>query len=137
MIEIGTPPTESDLVKLEACAIPRALVIENGWSRVTSPEGALLVGRNGAGDYEGLKIPYFWPGEDYPREYRLRRDNPEMEWKDGVLKPKNKYLSPPGRGNLLYFARATQPEWLTSADLPLVITEGEKKTLSLVAARVA
>jgi hypothetical protein len=132
MIDIGSPPTESDFARLEACAIPRALVKQAGWFRVTSQEGGTLMGRNGAGDWAGLGIPYFWPGEERPREYRLRRDHPEIEY-DAQARPKekNKYLSPPGRGNLLYFAPGTDPAWLEDVSIPIVITEGEKKTLNL------
>ena len=75
--------------------------------------------------------PYFWPGEDRVRDYRLRRDNPELEYHNGRLRERAKYLSPPGRGSLLYFGPSTDPEWLTDTTLPILLTEGEKKTLAL------
>ena len=56
---------------------------------------------------------------------------PTIEYKDGKPREKNKYLSPPGEGNKLYFVPGTVPEWLLDSTLPVVITEGEKKTLSL------
>ncbi len=100
--------------------------------RVTSEEGAQLVGRNGHGQYAGLVFPYIWPGETSVRENRLRRDHPDLEQQpDGTTKEKAKYLSPPGRGSMLYFVPQTSPELLTEASLPVVITEGEKKTLAL------
>lgn len=100
--------------------------------RVDSVEGAELIGRNGSGDYSGIVFPYVLPGSDHPREYRLRRDNPDLEQRsDGTIKEKAKYLSPPGRSNMLYFVPMTDPEWLTDASLPVCITEGEKKTLAL------
>jgi putative DNA primase/helicase len=95
--------------------------------RVVSIEGARIVGRNGAGNFAGLLIPNVWPGTDYIREYRLRRDHPDLE--NG--KPKMKYVSPPGRSNLLYFPVGTDPASLADTDLPLVITEGEFKTIAL------
>ena len=90
------------------------------------------MGRNGAGDYAGMLIPNVWPGSDYIREYRLRRDHPEIE--NG--KPKMKYVAPPGRGNLLYLPIGTDPAWLTDPQMTLVITEGEFKTLALGAGRI-
>ena len=97
-----------------------------------SHEGATIVGRNGEADYSGIVFPNILPGTSIPREYRLRRDHPDLEQKtDGTLKKSRKYLSPPGRGNLLYFAPGTAPESLQDSGLPVVITEGEKKTLAL------
>jgi Virulence-associated protein E/Domain of unknown function (DUF3854) len=49
----------------------------------------------------------------------------------GQVKPKQKYLSPPGRGNMLYFAPGVTNTQLRDTTLPLVITEGEFKTLAL------
>lgn len=95
--------------------------------RVDTFEGAEILGRNGGGRYEGICIPYVWPGDDRVREYRIRRDHPEFE--NG--KPKAKYIAPPGRGNLLYFPVDTDPAWLTDVGLPLVITEGEFKVIAL------
>jgi hypothetical protein len=46
--------------------------------RVDSFTGAALVGRKG-GDFAGIAIPYFAPGSRNVREYRLRRDRPELE----------------------------------------------------------
>lgn len=101
--------------------------------RVDSLEGAELVGRNGGGNYAGLVFPNIWPGEPRPREYRLRRDRPDLERKpDGTLKEKAKYLSPPGRANLFYIPPGTPPEYLSDVTIPAVFTEGEKKALALL-----
>jgi hypothetical protein len=109
----GKPLSRSDLEELARTGISAETAMYALLRRVDSEAGAEIVGRNGAGDYSGILIPYLWPGEDHIREYRLRRDHPEMErGKDGRLKPKNKYLSPPGRGNMLYFAPGTRAEWL-------------------------
>jgi putative DNA primase/helicase len=100
---------------------------------VTSLEGGQVVGRNGLkSDYAGLIFPYRWPGETIARDYRLRRDRPELEYKpDGTTKEKQKYLSPPGRSNLLYFPCGIDPAILKDARIPVTIVEGEKKTLAL------
>jgi hypothetical protein len=103
-----------------------------GIFRVDSLNGAEIVGRNGNADYSGIVFPYYLPGSTSLREYRLRRDNPDLErGPAGELKQKAKYLSPPGRGNLLYFVPMTDSEWLADVGLPICITEGEKKTLAL------
>jgi predicted P-loop ATPase len=124
------PLTEADFDRLTG--IDREIVISAKLSRVNSLDGSQIVGRNGRGDYSGILIPYYWPGEDHVREYRLRRDHPEMEAdENGRLKPKDKYLSPSGRGNLLYFPPGINPAWLKDPKVPIAITEGEKKTLAL------
>src|ERR1041384_4459534 len=119
-----------DLAALERSYITPDLARQAGLFRVTSEEGAKLVGRNG-GDYAGIIFPYCWPGEPPPREYRLRRDKPDLEQQqDGTTKEKAKYLSPPGRGSLLYLMPSTPPELLRDVSVPLVLTEGEKKTIA-------
>jgi hypothetical protein len=83
-------------------------------------------------NHAGIIIPYFRPDADYVRDYRLRRDHPEMEHdSSGNLKPRQKYLSPPGRSNMLYLVPGVPPGLLREASLPGVITEGEFKTLAL------
>lgn len=125
--------TTRDLAALERSFITSELAAQAGLFRVDTIDDARLVGRDGArGDYAGIVFPNVWAGETAPREYRLRRDHPDLEQQpDGTIKEKAKYLSPPGRGNMLYFAPGTLPEHLADASLPVVITEGEKKTLAL------
>jgi hypothetical protein len=126
------PLTEADLKLLSASFISPDLAHVAGIFRVDSPEGAELVRGNGNADYSGLAFPYYLPGSPHIREYRLRRDNPDLEQgSDGRIKQKRKYLSPPGRGNLLYFAPMTDADWLGDTSLPVCTTEGEKKTLAL------
>jgi hypothetical protein len=128
----GNPLSEADFAVLEAIGIPRGLAQQALLRRVSSLQGREIVGRNGSGDYAGVVFPYCWPGETNPHEYRLRRDKPELTADSkGNLKERNKYLSPPGRGNRLYFVPGTSAEWLGDASMPIVITEGEKKTLAL------
>jgi hypothetical protein len=87
--------------------------------RVDSWTGAQLVGRKG-GDYAGIAIPYFAPGDGHVREYRLRRDHPDLEAdSSGRLKVKQKYLSPPGRNNRLYLPPG-DATLLGNSELPLI-----------------
>ena len=78
---------------------------------MNSAEGAAIAGRNGSGDYSGIVFSNLWPGERTPREYRLRRDRPDLEHgAAGQVKERGKYLSPPGRGNLLYLCAGSIAE---------------------------
>jgi hypothetical protein len=101
--------------------------------RVTSIEGAEIVGRQGKpGEYDGIIIPYFNPLNGWLRDYRLRRDHPEIELDNrGGRKECHRYLAPPGKGNMLYVPVGVDPELLQTPELPLVITEGEFKTIAL------
>jgi predicted P-loop ATPase len=128
---VGADLTAADYRALETRWIDRATAESAQLRRVDSSTGGEIVGRRN-GDYAGILIPYFHPGSASVREYRLRRDHPEMEYDTaGQLKPRQKYLGPPGRSNMLYFAQGTAPSMLRDADLPVVIAEGEFKTLAL------
>jgi hypothetical protein len=86
----------------------------------------------GGGNYAGLVFPNILPDATRPREYRLRRDHPNLERKpDGTTKEKDKYLSPPGRSNLFYFPPGTPAGHLSDLTVRTVFTEGEKKALAL------
>ncbi len=124
--------TDKDIKFLSASFIQPGLARSAGIFRVDSATGAELLGRNGNADYAGLVFPYYRPGHTPPREYRLRRDNPDLEQRaDGQIKQKGKYLAPPGGANLIYFVPMTHSDWLADTNLPICITEGEKKTLAL------
>ena len=128
---VGTELSSADWIALEGRWVDRELAEAALLRRVDSFTGAQLVGRK-AGDHAGIAIPYFLPGSPYVREYRLRRDHPDFELSsDGRTKPKQKYLSPPGRSNMLYFVPGTSETQLRNEDLPVIITEGEFKTLAL------
>ena len=100
----GSELSVGDFAALEGRWIDRALAEAAFLRRVDSFTGSQLVGRRG-GDYAGIVIPYFAPASQQVREYRLRRDHPDLEaGPDGVLKVRQKYLSPPGRGNMLYLS---------------------------------
>lgn len=124
--------TENDYRMLERSWISSELADAAGIRRVTSFEGGQMVGRNGSSDYAGLIFPYIWPGEAKVRDYRLRRDHPELEYRlNGIMREKQKYLSPPGRSNLLYFPCDIDPAILNDACIPVILVEGEKKALAL------
>ena len=117
---IGGPLRESDYEGLERRWIDRQLANSAMIRRVTNAEGADIVGRKfGSGDdYAGLIIPYVWPGDEYVREYRLRRDHPKVETDPtGRRREQEKYVSPPGRGNMLYFPGRCVPKLGRSAPI--------------------
>lgn len=123
----GRPLIPSDFDALEQRWIDCQTAEMQQLRRVSSLEGAALVGRNGRGDFSGIAIGNEWPGSGFFREFRVRRDHPEIE--NG--QPRMKYVGPPGRGSQVFFARGTNPEWLDDARLRLIITEGEFKAIAL------
>lgn len=128
----GGPLNDTDYEKLARSWITRELADRALLRRVASSEGASIVGRRDNGKYAGLIFPYVWPGNEHAREYRLRRDHPDIQFDTkGQPKEKNKYLGPPGRGNLLYVVPGTRAELLYDPQVPVAITEGEKKTIAL------
>ncbi len=93
--------TTADYAALVARWIDRALADRARLRRVDSQTDGEIVGRNN-GNYAGILIPYFHPGSDHVREYWLRRDQPDFEFDSTEnLKPRQKYLSPPGRSNVI------------------------------------
>jgi putative DNA primase/helicase len=135
MIGTSANLNDSDLQMLKAGFIDSGLAEAARLRRVDDQVGSEIVGRprKGGTSYAGIAIPYFQPNDsDNPREYRLRRDQPDYEHNGGgELKEKGKYLSPPGRSNMLYFPPGVGTDELGDTKLPCVITEGEKKTLAL------
>jgi hypothetical protein len=128
---IGQELTATDLSNLEARWISSDLAEAAFLRRVDSMTGGELVGRM-RGDYGGIAIPYFMPGSSRVRDYRLRRDQPDLERDStGQLRTKQKYLSAPGRGNMLYIPPGADSALLQNPSVPLIVTEGEFKTLAL------
>ncbi len=126
--------TREDIQKLAARYIIPEWASRAGIYRVDSFDGARIVGRQArAGDdYSGLIIPNILPGNTGPREFRLRRDHPDLEQRsDGSHKEKGKYLSPPGRANLFYYPPNTPSEWLSNRSIPVTFVEGEFKAIAL------
>ncbi len=124
------PLTQNDLDNLAGSFITADIANQAGFFRVNDLEGSELIGakRNAGTDYSGVVMPYFFPEQTSPREYRLRRDKPDLERKaDGAIKDIKKYLSPPGRTGMFYFPPNCQNEWLSDISLRVVFTEGEKK----------
>jgi putative DNA primase/helicase len=131
---IGSPLRLVDLEGLSRVGIDADLAERALLRRVDSVTGAQAVGRPGwSGDFSGVLFPYIRPGADSVRDYRLRRDKPEMEYRHGELKPRAKYLSPPDRPNMLYTVPGTPAEWFDDSAMPIIVTEGEKKCLALEA----
>ena len=121
--------SESDIRNLERESwIDRLTAERFGLYRVSSLEGAELVGRDNREDHAGIVFPVYFPGNDHPRERFLRRDHPPLEHTNsGKLKPKGRYLAPPGRGNYLLFGPGESPEALTDTNIPIILVEGLKK----------
>ena len=121
----------ADLVALERESWIDLITTEAfGLYRVSIDEGAQLMGRTDREDYSGIVFPIFWPGDTQPKECFLRRDHPPMEQHHGKLKPKQKYLAPPGRGNRLLFGPGESVDALTDTTLPILLVEGLKKTVA-------
>jgi hypothetical protein len=74
---VGSDLTIQDFAELEARWIDRRLALQARLRRVDSLTGREIVGRRG-GNYAGIVIPYSHPGSDPVREYRLRRDHPDI-----------------------------------------------------------
>jgi Domain of unknown function (DUF3854)/Virulence-associated protein E len=118
--------SNEDYRALEKCYISREYAEAAGIWRANSFEGRERVGRNGAGDYEGLVFPYKDPITRQVVGERLRLDHPPY---DARGKPQHKYLSPPGQRNRFYWPLA-DAAWLEDATIPILVTEGEKKYLA-------
>lgn len=125
----------SDLTGLESSFITREIAELAGLRRASDEQGAELVGRKRkAGfEYSGIAFPYFLPADwTRARQCRLRRDKPDEETDaNGKKKITGKYLTAPGAVSCFYFPPNVKPEWLKDVSVPIVITEGEKKTLAL------
>lgn len=129
--DIGSRITTKDLETLAARWIDRPTALAAKLRRVEHLEGAELVGEKRGRDCAGLVIPYFDAAGEQMRAYRIRRDNPEQEpTSKGGWKPKAKYLGPPEQRNMLYLAPGFA-QWMQDTDTPIIITEGEFKTLAL------
>lgn len=128
----GTKLGKRDLAWLEKSWIPADLAQRAGLRRLDRATAADILGQKPSVDCAGIGFPYIWPGTAEIREWRVRRDNPEIEvTAEGKKKERRKYLTPPGRGSMLYFSPDVELAWLEDTALPVVIVEGEKKTLAL------
>jgi hypothetical protein len=128
----GGPLNEEDYANLNGSWITRALADQAMLRRVDEREGREVIGQKGKRDCAGILIPYYWPADVSPVNYRVRRDHPDMVvGKDGVVKPDRRYLGAPGSGNHLYIPPGITLEQLADPKTPTAIVEGEKKALAL------
>jgi hypothetical protein len=129
--QTGNVLTDADYASLARRWIDKQLADDAGIRRVDSNTGRQLMARHDYGSYEGLAIPYYLFGQPYVREWRLRRDQPDIEYKAGKPRERGKYMSPPGRRNMIYFVPGTSPELVKAVATTVIVTEGEFKTLAL------
>jgi hypothetical protein len=100
--------------------------------RVSNSEAREILGLNGRqGNFDGILFPYRDPESENVVAFRLRRDEPDLEQKDGKVVEKAKYMATPGQGNHIYFPPNVPVKWLKDTTIPIVIVEGEKKVLAL------
>jgi hypothetical protein len=128
------PLTHGDLETLARSFITAELADEAKLFRVDDIEGAEIVGKKRAAgtDYSGVAFPYYLPENPSPREYRLRRDDPDrVQQADGTIKYEGRYLTSPGSRNMIYFPPGCRKEYLSDVSLPIIVTEGFKQPLAL------
>ena len=124
--------SEGDYATLDSSWITREIANKAMLCRVDTFDGREVICQKGKSDCAGMLIPYYWPGEPGPFNYRVRRDNPDwIQGKDGKLKQDKKYLGAPNSGNRLYIPPGVTPEQLQDVTIPIAIVEGEKKALAL------
>jgi putative DNA primase/helicase len=127
---MAEPLTDADYAMLARSGISRECADRACLFRVDDAHGALLVGR-GPGNHAGIVYPYFRPAERAPSEYQLRVDLPELKYdKNGKPKEGMKYIWPP-RPTRAYYPPPSRAEWFTDPSIPIIITEGPKKSLAL------
>jgi hypothetical protein len=73
---IGADLTATDFAALESRWVDRPMA-ESAFCNASIRGPGQVVGRKG-GDYAGIAIPYFAPGDRQVREYCLRRDHPDL-----------------------------------------------------------
>jgi hypothetical protein len=122
--------TEKDKGELFTSFISIEMAKLAGLRRVDSVTGANLIGRtpNAREDISGIVFTYRLPEDENPRDYRIRRDNPPTDSKGKI---KDKYLASVGAKPKFYFPSGVTLEMLRDVELPIIITEGEKKGLAL------
>jgi hypothetical protein len=125
--------TENDYATLAASSwITREIADGAMLRRVDEYQGREVIGQKGSRDCAGMLIPYYWPGEPWAFNYRLRRDHPDLKYDgQGNAKPDKKYLGPPRSGNRLYIPPGVTLGQLSDVSIPLALVEGEKKALAL------
>src|SRR5580693_206305 len=122
----GEPLLESDYAVLALSWITQEIADEAMLRRIDAILGREVIGQKGNRDCSGILFPGYWPGEQYPHSYRIRRDNPDWTESSGKIKAKAKYLGAPGSANRLYIPPGVTPEQLADIKIAIVIVEGEK-----------
>lgn len=117
------PLTAEDYERLRASYITREIADAAGIYRVASLDGRELVGQRGKGEFNGIVFTYHINGQEVA--HRLRLDVPDIV--DGKAR---RYYAARESRNRLYLPPAPL-SLLADPTVPLIITEGEKKTLAL------
>lgn len=111
--------------------LTNAIIDEAGIRRVPDHEGRRITGwarRNCA----GILIPFPTLDGSMSVAFRIRRDCPDTRVNlKGETVLERKYAQPYGQRNHVYFSPGTTIADIENAALPIIITEGEYKTLAL------
>ena len=111
--------------------LTNAIIDAAGLKRIPDFEGRRITGwarRNCA----GILIPFPTLDGSISCAFRIRRDVPDKRVDlKGETKIERKYASPYGQRNHIYWAPGTTAEDIQNPALPIIITEGEYKTLAL------
>lgn len=111
--------------------LTNAILDAAGIRRVLDHQGRSLTGwskRNCA----GILIPFPTLDGSSSKAFRIRRDTPDHRLDlNGVAKIERKYASPYGQRNHIYWPPGTTAADIENPALPLIVTEGEYKTLAL------
>src|SRR6516162_585578 len=121
----GGPLRADDYAMLAKSAIPRELADEALLRHLAHLDAKIMYQRK-HGNCEGVLFPNIFPTEpDKLRPSRLRLSEPQNN-------SKLRYLAEIEGGNRFYICPGTPVQALTDIDLPIWLTEGERKTLSLL-----
>ena len=102
-----------------------------GVRRVPDDIGRMLTGW-ARRDCSGIILPYPMLDGSYSVFFRIRRDKPDVRLDlRGGEKIERKYAAAYGSRNYCYWSPGTTQAQLDDAALPIIITEGEYKTLAL------
>jgi hypothetical protein len=111
--------------------LTNADIDQAGLKRIPDHEGRRITGwakRNCA----GILIPFPTLDGSISCAFRIRRDTPDKRVDlKGETKIERKYAQPYGQRNHIYWPPGTTVEDIQNPALPLIITEGEYKTLAL------
>jgi predicted P-loop ATPase len=130
---VEKPLTAEDYRNLAARWLRPEDAAAAGLYRVDGPSGAYLMG-SPRKSFPGVCIPYLDPVTGDVVLHRIRVDDaarPAQIGMDGKMKTAPKYQGARESRNHGYFPRGVTAEHLAAVELPIVIAEGEFKTLAL------